>query len=224
MKTRNILLLVLFTSISAFAQEYDHTASAKVTGGSFKNPDRYKEKPQGSPYVQNTFAKAKIININVEAYMRYNVFKDEFEFITPKNDTLVLDKVEDFSNILFSGLKKKYALTSYTNDEKLVYGYLLELYEKNGYTLYKKENIGLTEAKIAKTSLERDMPAKYSKKGDTFFLKNKEAGTKEFPDSKKALIKLFPEKKATIETYLKENKIDFEAEADLIKIINLLTQ
>lgn len=218
------LALALFAVAHTFAQDYDHTANARFTGSNFRNPYRGKEKPLGSPYAQTTFTKAKVANINVEAFMRYNIYADEFEFITPKNDTLVLDKIEDFSNIAFPGLSEKYVLLPYTSDSKLVYGYLINQYEKGDYMLLKKENMGFVAAKFAKTSLERDMPAKFARKADTYYLKNKNAETTEFPNGKKALLKLLPHKKQAIEAFLKENKIDFDAEADLIKIINLLAQ
>lgn len=216
-------LLALFET-NGFSQGYDNTQSAKVSGSSFRNPYRGKAKPLGSPYFQIPFAKAKVVNINVEAFMRYNIQSDEFEFITPKNDTLILDKVDDFSHIVFNGLNRKYDLIAYVEGKKLNYGYLLKLYEKNNFTLFKKENVQFTEAKVAKTSLETSMPAKYNKTSDSFFLKNKEAGVVEFPDSKKALLKLFPDKKAAIEDFLKTNKTDFDAESDLIQVVNLLAQ
>jgi hypothetical protein len=203
------------------AQNYDHTNSAKVSGSVFTNPKRQKDAPVGSPYIQQSFAMAKVPNIDVEAYMRYNAYNDEFEFITPKNDTLVLDKVDDFSHIDFVGLKKKYRLLAYTNSGKLKYGYLIAQYEKGDFVLLRKENIGYINAKIAKTSYERDMPARYDKKGDSYFLQSKN-GISGFPDSKKELTKLFPDKKQAIEDFLKSNKIDFDSESDLIKMVDFL--
>lgn len=70
--------------------------------------------------------------------------------------------------------------------------------------------------------MEVNMPAKYVKMDDTFFLKNKDKGTSKFPDNKKGLLKLFPDKKEAIESFLKENKIDFDSESDLMKIIDFI--
>lgn len=94
--------------------------------------------------------------------MRFNIFNDEFEYISTKKDTLILDKTEDFGEIIFTNTKKKFKLTTYTNlKNKLFYGYLIDFYSKNEVTLFKKDNISFTEEKLAITSLERDMPAKY---------------------------------------------------------------
>lgn len=216
-----LLFVILLFTIPVFSQ--DNSESAKVIGNSYINPSRLQNKPQGSPYLQKMFASAKIESLNLKAFMRYNVFEDNFEFITSKNDTLILDKIEDFSTIIFSGNNKKYNLSQYTNSKnKLFNGYLICLSEKGNFTLFKKETIAFFEEKLAKTSLESDMPAKYSKSSDFYFFKNNDNGVIEFPDSKKQLIKLFPDKKESIENFLKENKIDFSEESGMIQIINFL--
>src|SRR6187200_2188516 len=107
--SRNILLFVLFISMSSFAQSLEKEVQhPDIAGKLFHNPKATKEKIIGSPYYQQIFAKAKVVNIKVDAYMRYNIYADEFEFITPKNDTLILDKIEDFGTIHFTGLNRKY--------------------------------------------------------------------------------------------------------------------
>jgi|SRR6218665_84084 len=213
-----ISLSLLLISINGFAQR-----EGRMVGSTFVNPAKAAKKPLGSTYTQTNFSAAKVENLNLQAFMRYNVFNDEFEFITPKNDTLVLDKIEDFSTVVFLGNKRKYCLTVYTNDRNsLENGYLIELHNKGNFTLYKKENIVFTAEKIAKTTLEKDMPAKYSKGSDTYFLKNSANGTMAFPDSKKALTKMFPDRKQAIEAFIKENKIDLDKEPDMIKMIDFL--
>jgi len=192
-------------------------------GKIFRNPVNKKNKPVGSPYLQQAFTGANVEDLNIKAFMRYNVFSDEFEFISQKNDTLILDKIEDFGKITFTGTNKKYRLIPYTNSKNsLTNGYLIELYNKSNYTLFKKENISFTEEKVAKTTLEVGMPAKYTKIDDTYFLKMPNENTTEFPDGKKALSKLFPDKKKAIESFIKTNEIDFDNVADLVKVVDFL--
>ena len=188
----------------------------------FKNPKFVKDKSQGSPYVHAMFGQASVAKLNIKAFMRYNAYKDEFEFITPKNDTLILDKIEDFDQIVFTGFNKQYDLLAYTEDKKLVYGYLVRVQETNGLVLYKKERITFIEAKPAKTSLEVNMPAKYTRRGDSFFVRTKDGMTTEFPDSKKALVKVYPAHKDKIEAFLKNAKIDFDLESDVLRVFNLV--
>lgn len=215
-----ILLSVLEGTCQSLQKEVQHP---DIAGKLFRNQNKTTNKPQGSPYLQKMFIAAKVEKLNIKAFMRYNVFDDNFEFITPKNDTLILDKIDDFGTIVFEATNKKYKLTQYVNTKnKLFNGYLILLYEKGDFVLYKKENIAFYEEKLAKTTLERDMPAKYVKSDDFYFFKNKEKGTVEFPENKKQLLKLFPDKKEAMETFLKENKINFDEESDKMKIIDFL--
>lgn len=193
------------------------------TGKIFRNPIKEATKIEGSPYLIANYRNVKVDSVNQEAKMRYNVFIDEFEFITPKNDTLILDKIDDFKNLNFVATNTKYKLVNYLNvNDKFQFGYLIDLYQKNDFGLLKKENIQLTEEKTAKTSLEQSMPAKYFRSSDIYFFKNKDK-ISEFPSNKKRLSKIFPAKKEAIETFVKENKIDFDKEADKIKIIDFLS-
>jgi hypothetical protein len=214
MKHLTVYLVTLICSIS-FAQ-------IPIINGKIFH-EQYKKKIEGSPYHQKMFANANVKNIVGKTLMRYNIYADEFEFISSKKDTLILEKMEDFSTIMFPETSKSYVLTTYTNrDGKLFYGYLLNLYSKADFGLLKKENISLSEEKVAKTTLEQSMPAKYSVISPDYFIKTK-TKTTEFPRNKKNLIKLFPDKKSEIETYLKSNKINFDDETDLKKIINLVS-
>lgn len=194
-------------------------------GKVFRNPKNLQEKILGSPYHQLMFTQAKVGNVTQKYFMRYNNYADEFEFITPKNDTLVLDKIDDFSTITFLGTNKKYTLVTYSpTSEKAQKGYLIELYQKANFGLYKREWTSYYAGKKAKTSLEKDMPPRFNKEKDYYYLKDSNGYITDFPESKKQLVKLFPDKKEAIEAFVKENKIDFDADADRIKIINFLAQ
>lgn len=228
-KQLNITFLFLVLSFSTNAQvnlqlgNLDAIMLQQGAGKIFRNSKIKDSKIQGSPYLQKMFAAAKVENVTQKYFMRYNVFEDEFEFITPKNDTLILDKIKDFNKITFSGTNKKYVLVEYTNSGgKLTKGYLIELYLKGKSGLYEKENISFYPGKIAKTSLEKDMPARYAKADPRYYFNSSETNIIEFPENKKQLFKLFPEKKSVIEAFLKENKIDFDLETDKIRIIDFL--
>ena len=190
----------------------------------FRNSKNNGNKIQGTPYLQQMFAIAKVENVNQKYFMRYNAFADEFEFITPKNDTLVLDKIKDFSNITFTGINKKYTLVDYVNiGGKSVKGYLIDYYSKGNCTLYVQERVLFYDGKIAKTSLEKEMPARYVKSDNAYYFKCNDQGIIEFPENKKQLLKLFPTKKQEIEVFLKESKVSFNEDYDKVKIIDFLS-
>ena len=227
MVVSRIVVLILMLSGNIYAQITQGGQSqvliASLGNGLFKNPKREATSPQGSPYVINNFSEVRVENIDIIALMRYNVYKDEFEFISPKNDTLILDKINDFKDLKFVGTNIKYRLVNYINsDDKYQYGYLINVCEKNSFGLFRKETVLLSEGKIARTTLERDMPSQYSKSSDVYYLKNNDKII-EFPSNRKKLVKLYPERKDIIEKFLKENKIDFDIDADKIKIIDLLS-
>jgi hypothetical protein len=214
MKSKTIALF-LFLNTVCFSQ-------IPTVGKLFKTPEKIKI--LGSPYNEKMFSQAIVATIEQKPFMRYNIFYDEFEFISAKKDTLILDKTEYFGEIVFTNTKKKFKLTTYTNlKNKLFYGYLIDLYSKNEVILYKKDNISFTEEKLAKTSLERDMPAKSAMNSPVYFLKFKDKMATEFPENKKGLIKLFSDKKEIIEIFFKENKLNFSDENDLKKIIDLIS-
>ena len=222
---KNIIVILLITLVaqnvnSQLLKEIQHP---DIAGLIFRKPKISGYAIQGSPYIVSKFEPVKVVNIIEQALMRYNVFKDEFEFISTKSDTLILDKIADFNNLNFVATNTKYKLLNYLNlDDKYQFGYLITVYEKGNFGLFKKENITLTEEKIAKTSLEKDMPAKYYQTGNTYFLKYNDK-IQEFPSNKKRLVKIFPDKKEAIETFVKENKIDFDKDVDKIKVVDFLT-
>ncbi|WP_298222152.1 hypothetical protein [Flavobacterium sp.] len=217
-------ICILFLSVSCYAQDggltvgYGYRMNYRIAG-----LDQFSGvKPIGSPYLNVMFSPAMVDGIPAKVNMRYNACFDAMEFISPKNDTLALDKIPDFSNITFLSANKKYKLVTYNNAEKSHQGYLIELYQKANYTLFKREWISFYPGKKAKTSLERDMPARFSKENDQYYLKDTNGYITDFPESKKQLAKLFPDKKEAIEKFVKENKIDFET--DRTKIIDFLAQ
>lgn len=222
-----IFLLPIFSTLNAQIDlQYANMDALGMQLGAtriLRNNKSQGAKIQGSPYLQKTFALAQVEKVTQKYYMRYNVYGDEFEFITPQNDTLILDKIKDFDKITFVGNNKKYVLTDYLNfAKKNIHGYLIMLHNKGPYTLFLKENISYYDGKVAKTSMERDMPARYVPAESTYYLKNNEQGIVEFPENKKQLLKLFPEKKTEIENFLKEQNITFDEEYNKIKIIDFL--
>lgn len=227
---KNLFVLTLLLSLH-FSWAQVRTGALKYevldpnnSGKIFRNQKNSgPDKIEGSPYIQKVFAPANVTNVEQKYFMRYNAYEDQFEFITPKNDTLVMDKIDDFGLITFNMSNKKFKLVDYLNlNEKMTKGYLIELYTKGDLGLYKKESVSFRPGKKAKTSLEVDMPAKYIKNDDTYYLKNKSGNIAVFPESKKQLVKLFPEKKSEIESFVKQNDIKFDQEMDLKKIIDLI--
>ncbi len=224
MKKCFALIITMLLSVEANCQETQINSINDPINGIAMNKSYYPEPltTQGSPYIMKSFTIAEVANVAQKAVMRYNVYKDELEFIDEKSDTLILNKVETFSTITFKATNTKYQLVTYNNKGKVITGYLIWLFEKNNFVLFKKQNISFTPQRVAQSGYEKDRPPSYQKEKDTYFFKNGDKGISDFSANKKGLIKLFPEKKADIETFVKENNIDFDKEADLIKVVTFL--
>lgn len=227
-----LILLFIFCSInSIFSQQEDRSGGKSYSykpyllNGIFNSSnENYELKIEGSPYENKSFKDVLVAQVNTTAKMRYNGYKDEFEFITPEFQTLILDKIEIYANLQFVDSKIKYLLTSYTNaNNKIIYGYLIDIHENGDYGLLRKDNISIQDEKIPKTTLESGMPAKYYSSGTDYFFRNK-TFIQEFPKNKKRLCKIFPDKKESIELFVKENTIDFDNIQDKIKIIDYLAK
>ena len=197
--------------------DYDLVSRGKITR-------KVPAKTMGSPYLNKTFFPAKVGNITKVAFMRYDAYNDEFEFINAKNDTLVLNKDEKFSTITFTHNNAKYQLVDYTNKKgDATNGYLVSLHENNGITLFKKQTVTFAKEQVAERPFEPSSPAKFEPAKDVFYFKNNDKGIVVFPSNKKGLLKLFPEKKAALEAFIKQNDIDFDKESDLFKLIDFLS-
>ncbi len=222
---KSLLVFVIFYSTLVFGQNGQElkyqVLNPDHAGKIFRNPKKASEKPLGTPYKTDRFILTQVSNVAQKAFMRYNIYTDEFEFLNTKNDTLILDKFDDFNTIIFNDIEK-YKLLNYTYDDKPAFGYLIEIYSKEDLAFYKKEKVDFYQGKTAKTSLERDMPSKYVKANAIYFFRTKDNIIIEFPRNKKQLIKLYSNKKEAIETFFKENKTNFENENDLKKVIDLI--
>lgn len=223
-----VLFIVVYTSFSGYGQEQTNRLKSLEDSGVNLYQARARSKTirvDGSPYVVKSFSHAKVGNVIQNAMLRYNACDDEFEFVSSSGDTLSLNKSQDFSEIAFTVFKTNFQLVNYTDKNgRSNFGYLIKLYDKNNYILYKRQKVNFYPAKAAKSSYDSSTPARYEPAKDTFFLKISENEIAELPTNKKGIVKLFPEKKTEIEAFIKQNDIDIEKEQDLIQLIGFISQ
>ena len=218
-----VSVFVLFLHLVSFSQS--QSLLVNIGGKIFHNPKSETNRIVGTPYTQSKFAYAEIERIPDKHFMRYNAYSDNFEFITFKNDTLEMVKIDDINTITFTNPYKKYTYLNYISSAKgRTKGFFVELHSKGGFTLYKKESITFYAGKKARNTQETDLPACYSKVSESFYFKTKTGNVIPFPESKKQLTKLYPDKKDAIDVFLKENKIHFDNLEDCFKIVDFLAQ
>ncbi|CAA7194206.1 hypothetical protein [Chryseobacterium potabilaquae] len=173
---------------------------------------------KGSPYYTKEFSLAKMAENFESAPARYNRYTDQVEF--QKGDkNYALPKEATFSHILFLNTKEKLVLLETKDDNA---GYFFEVVGGT-YSLYKKVKTKFVDIKKAANSFAEDKPA-YFLNVDPFYYIQTDKGFIKEPKNQKEIIDQIPEKRAALETFFKSNKIKFNKEEDLIKLVNFLNQ
>ena len=183
------------------------------------------------PAFTNAIVKLKnggMLNSN----MNFNLLICEMQFIDPGNDTLVLSKPEEIDSIIFDSNvfffnKGYYQIIALSDSFKLV------LLRRASYEPVKIGALGLpnhsgagmqsftsinTYAGSKKLVINEDIDI--TSETVYFLISNNKEMIKV---NKAGFIKIFPSKKADIQTYLKENKTDFNKETDIKRLFAYCT-
>lgn len=232
-----ITITILFNVfLNVYAQEGSKNYGKAINGGPMQNNStngtnnftwrssdvtvvkNYSE-IKGTPYVFETFMLGKILGDNEDLMMRYNAVTDEVEIQKTENNNVTLLKDNQFSAILMNFGKYKLRLLNYkTHKNEGVYGYLVEVFNANDFSLLRRDKIILEAEKVAKTSFEPNYPAKFVKAKNEFYIEKKDKSVLPMPKNKKELEAIFPNQKEAIEAFFKNNNYSFKEEQDLIEI------
>lgn len=225
-----LILLMSLSSGFVFSQQvttsYDlldrllasATVSNSVNSSSGKSL-RYEE-ISGSPYSDPIFKNAEISKIYHNVLVRYNYFKDEIEFKNDKTgEIMIIPKDDKFKTIEILSPKQKIVLLNLNGEQ---YGYYYELVYGN-YSLYKKTKVNFIDAKPATNPYRSDQPASFSKPLTSYYIVNGNKSIKN-PKNQKDLIQQMPDKKEVLTSFFKENKIKFDKEEDMKKLVIFLNQ
>ncbi|GAB0156119.1 hypothetical protein CHRYSEOSP005_13830 [Chryseobacterium sp. Alg-005] len=173
----------------------------------------------GSPYLNKMFLDAKVAENYDKIYVRYNSYADQIEF-EREGKTLVLPKESKFSRIEILSPKQTIVLLE-TNDE--FSGYFFEIVAGSKYSLYKKVKTKFVDAVPANSSYTSDKPANFKLLDPIYYIKTNNGFIKK-PRNQKELIAQLPEMKDSLTEFFKSNKIKFDKEEDLIKLVKFLNQ
>jgi|688.fasta_scaffold322544_1 hypothetical protein len=215
-----LLFLMIFTA-NAWSQNYNFVLGNSlntlfITANVLDDPTVTVE---GSPYINNKFLSSSLSCLTENTPpMRYNVYKEEMEFVhegklyyVKKNDTCVITL-----------LNNSYKYFENYNKEKNS-GYLLILNKLNNskYILYKKEKVVLIPEFIPSSSYGEAKPATYAIENPIYFISIQDKLV-EFPKKKSDLFLLFPNNKQAIESFLKDKKISFNEESKIVELVDFL--
>lgn len=173
----------------------------------------------GSPYFDANFAPAKVAENYEKTSVRYNSYTDEVEF-QKDGKPLTLPKDAKFSRIEIASPKKATLALLETKDD--LSGYFFELVNGKN-SLYKKIKTKFIDMVPAQNSYATDRPASFKTLEPIYYIKTEKGFIKKAKNLKD-LTEQFPDKKEAIEGFVKSNKIKFNNEADLIKLVTFLNQ
>ena len=180
----------------------------------------------GSPYLQDTFQKGVILMRNNIQYsgipLRYNIYLDEVEFRVEDGQIWALSNPEKVQLIEMPDTKLVYQ--PYLLLKQIKMGFFFPLVEGK-IKLYRKPKMMVEKAQ--KTGLYRyEKPAKFMKKPDEFYIKEKTKAA-ELITSKKKLLELFPDKQKELSDFIKKNKVktnDVESLIQLVEYYNEISE
>ncbi|OBW40646.1 hypothetical protein AB670_03113 [Chryseobacterium sp. MOF25P] len=193
--------------------EFFPTKSVTSNGKTLKYEDII-----GTPYADTDFKMAKLADNYEEVPVRYNSYKDEVEFKKGEN-IQVVPKQKEFSRITIK--KPSQTIVNLETNDNLQ-GYFFELVPGK-IALYKKEKTVFKDEVPAINSYAASKPAEFIKQNPVYYIKTENNFIKK-PKNQKEIIEAFPSLKDQINTYFKSNKVKFNNEEDLIKLVNHLNQ
>lgn len=148
--------------------------------------------------------------------MRYNAYADEMEIkksATDENYGALIKDPEIFVKIL----NDIYVFVPYQGSNEKG-GYFNVLNDGKTYDLYKKVTSVFKEPTKARNNYETDTKPSFTKNVTYYLVQD---GTfLEMPNRKSRILKMMSKKKSEMKAFIKQNNIDLDKEADLIKTVN----
>lgn len=224
------ILLILFIPLTAQQAKYSLQQQASNTRGGrlFTDTDVFRvnnknlsyDEIKGNPYHYKNFSLTKFINSeNTEIGLaRYNSYTDEIEI--KKNDEIYsLPSNNPFTKIELTETKEILIKLDTEDDLK---GYFFELVNGKN-SLYKKIKTKLNDyVSTVKPNVE-DRPINFEPLDPIYYIKTDKGSIKKIKNQK-TIIGQFPDKEDLLKTFFKTNKIKFDKEEDLIKLVKFLNQ
>lgn len=220
---KKLLFLSLLFSTLIYCQETDVSNTPIPINGDnvlmLSRPPQLDDNISGTPYMKQNFAPAKINDFKKTHLIRFNAAQDEMEVKINGKDISILSKLEKYHVKLVDGTGLEYMNLNYNDNEAIKNGFFIPIKAETGNVkLFRKQIIRFTVGKVAQTSLEQDVPSKFTSQNDRFYIQvNQTTALTEIPFSKKLFLKEFNKK--DVKSFLKKEKLDIKKEEDLIKVI-----
>lgn len=178
---------------------------------------------EGSKYIFEEFKLAKIEGLEGSHPIRLDPVDNIIQLKKEENKILSLSKKYQYKINLLDG-SGNYETQQYINaNGKIENTFFEKRYTSSQYSLFKKHRIKFQPAKPAKSSYEPEIPAKFIKLDDIYYLMNllnNPGHLVAIPKKKKALLNFFGKKSGEVSRFIKMQKLKTDSEEDLIEIID----
>ena len=137
------------------------------------------------------------------------------------DDTYFANKEEGLK-ITFVSQNKTYQCLNYFLDGKGKFGYLVLLVDNHvKFSLFKREKSELLKGEKSPNAYGKDANDYFAKEKEVYILKDKNTFVK-FPKNQKEFLERFASHKNELSSFIKEKRINFSKEEDLIKLCEYL--
>lgn len=172
----------------------------------------------GTPYDQTEFTEGKVFTTTNQTYtgvpLRFNIYTDEMEFIAEDGNVLAMAHPEIIRSVEIG--EAQYMYTPYTAGNRILRGFF-RIPESGRVSLLVKPKVALRQAEPPQPYKEAKPPT-YLRMGDEYFLKaGQDAAIK--VGGKKEVLLIMKDKESEMDTWLKRNKIKFNREEDLVRLV-----
>ena len=177
----------------------------------------------GSPYLYDKFVPAKVNEIEITHFIRFNVFDNSIEYKGDNDKVYSMTKSYDYIIKLMDGSNKIYETHDFEKAKKEIGNTFFErIYVDEKFALYLKEMIEYTPEKLARNSFETNKPAKFIKTKGDYYFQNLYSDTPvllKLPKREKQFLKMFNDQATLVKDFIKKEGLHIEKGKDLIRVL-----
>jgi hypothetical protein len=237
MKQRRFLLLlltILFVNHLSFGQSAgilegrgsyfemvrDFENAQMAIGKASANPGLLYEEINGSPYSQEEFQKGELITHDsiryVNVMLRYNIFTDEVEYQLGGKVFSLANPLDFRYIIIDEDVFVYYPFQTGTGVIKKGYFQLIHL----GKALLLKKMKVSYQPPEAPQAYGEAKPARFLKGSDAYFIRFLDRMPEEIAFSRNKLLRVFPDYQHELDVFIKNKRLRFRNEEDLIRLLD----
>lgn len=224
---KKTISLILLTSINFYYSQFFERVGAKYELSTTSTKAELFNYPEikGSPYLSEGFTTAKVACCNEVLPMRYDTYADQVEY-SKDGQVYILAKEEPYTKIIFKDSNTSLVLASVEKNSEPKYFVLLA----DGKNSLLKKVASIIQQNSSTTPLNRNPAAYSAKSGEkayfkminpVYYLKTAKGNIGEIKD-KGDVLALYPDKTNELNTFFKSNKVKFNKEESLIKLVDFI--